>query len=81
MKLMIKPNSLVLKPRETRYLEAVCLNMTNKTVRWSVSPDTGGDIDANGLYTAPNTEGVYEVVAQSAIYPELKASIMVVVRE
>ena len=81
MKLMIKPNSLVLRPRETRYLEAVCLNMTNKTVRWSVSPDTGGDIDANGLYTAPNTEGVYEVIAQSAIYPELKASIMVVVRE
>ena len=81
MKLMIKPNSLVIRPRETRYLEAVCLNMTNKTVRWSVSPDTGGDIDANGLYTAPNTEGVYEVIAQSAIYPELKASIMVVVRE
>ena len=81
MKLMIKPNSLVIRPRETRYLEAVCLNMTKKTVRWSVSPDTGGDIDANGLYTAPNTEGVYEVIAQSAIYPELKASIMVVVRE
>lgn len=81
MKLMIKPNSLVIKPRETRYLEAVCQNMTNKTVRWSVSPETGGDIDANGLYTAPNTEGVYEVIAQSAIYPELKASIMVVVRD
>ena len=81
MKLMIKPNTLVLRPRETRYLEAVCLNMTNKTVRWSVSPETGGDIDANGLYTAPNSEGIYEVIAQSAIYPELKASIMVVVRE
>ena len=81
MKVMIKPNSLVLKPRESRYLEAVCLNMTNKTVRWSVSPDTGGDIDANGLYTAPNNEGVYEVIAQSAIYPDIKASIMVVVRE
>ena len=81
MKLMIKPNTLVLRPRETRYLEAVCLNMTNKTVRWSVSTETGGDIDANGLYTAPNSEGIYEVIAQSAIYPELKASIMVVVRE
>ncbi len=81
MKIMIKPNSLVIKPRDSKYLEAVCANMTNKTIRWSVSPETGGEIDANGLYTAPNIEGVYEVIAQSAVYPEIKASIMVVVRE
>ena len=80
MKITIKPNSLIIHPRETKYLEAVCSNMTNKTVRWSVSPSTGGEIDANGMYTAPNKEGVYEVIAQSAIYPEVKASIMVVVR-
>lgn len=80
MKITIKPNSLIIKPRETKYLEAVCSNMTNKTVRWSVSPATGGEIDANGMYSAPNTEGVYEVIAQSAVYPEVKASIMVVVR-
>ena len=80
MKITIKPNSLVIKPRDTKYLEAICSNMTNKTVRWSVSPATGGEIDANGMYSAPNTEGVYEVIAQSAVYPEVKASIMVVVR-
>ncbi len=80
MKITIKPNSLIIKPRETKYLEAICSNMTNKTVRWSVSPATGGEIDANGMYSAPNTEGVYEVIAQSAVYPEVKASIMVVVR-
>ena len=80
MKITIKPNSLIIKPRDSKYLEAVCSNMTNKTVRWSVSPATGGEIDANGMYTAPNTEGVYEVIAQSAVYPEVKASIMVVVR-
>ena len=80
MKITIKPNSLVIKPRETKYLEAVCSNMTNKTVRWSVSPATGGEIDSNGMYSAPNIEGVYEVIAQSAVYPEVKASIMVVVR-
>ena len=81
MKIMIKPNSLVMKPRESRYLEAVCLNMANKTPRWSVVPETGGNIDSNGQYTAPAEEGVYEVVAQSAVYPEIKASVMVVVRE
>lgn len=81
MKIMIKPNSLVLKPRESRNLDAVCLNMANKTLRWSVVPETGGNIDGNGLYTAPVSEGVYEIVAQSAVYPEVKASIMVVIRE
>ena len=81
MKIMIKPNSLIIKPKENRYLEAVCVNMTNKTIRWSVVPETGGSIDQNGLYTAPSSEGVYEIVAQSAAYPEIKASIMVVVRE
>ena len=80
MRLTIKPSSLVIKPRESKYLDAVCANMTNKTVRWSVSSENGGEIDQNGMYVAPNTEGVYEIVAQSAAYPEIKASIMVVVR-
>ena len=81
MKILIKPSSLVLKPRESRYLDAICMNMANKTLRWSVVPETGGNIDANGYYTAPVSEGVYEVVAQSVAYPDVKASIMVVVRE
>ncbi len=81
MRLSIKPNSLVLKPRESRYLETVCSNMTNKAVIWSVASENGGEIDSNGLYAAPNTEGVYEVIARSAAYPDIKASIMVVVRE
>lgn len=81
MKIHIKPSTLVLKPRENRYLEAVCTNMANKTIRWSIVPETGGNIDSNGQYTAPSVEGVYEVVAQSAVYPDIKASIMVVVRD
>jgi len=81
MRLTIKPCTLVLKPRESRYLEAVCENMTSKTVRWSVASEYGGEIDENGMYVAPNTEGIYEVVAQSVLYPEIKASVMVVVRE
>ena len=32
------------------------------------------------MYTAPNTMGVYEVVAESEAHPELRASTYVVVR-
>lgn len=79
MKIFIKPSTLVLKPNESYYLEAVCSNMQDKTVHWSVV-DNGGMIDNNGLYVAPNEPGVYEVVAQSAAYPEIKASVIIVVR-
>ena len=54
--------------------------MTDTAITWKVK-DHGGTIDENGLYTAPNTAGVYEVTAESVAYPEVKASIFVIVRE
>ena len=80
MKIFIKPNTLVLKTNESYQLEAVCSNMQDKTIHWSVVDD-GGMIDNNGLYVAPNVPGVYEVVAQSVAYPEIKASVIIVVRD
>lgn len=79
-RIFIKPNLLEMTVRSSHQLEAVCENMVEKAVQWSVR-DEGGFIDEKGLYTAPNTAGVYEVVAQSVAYPEVKASIFVVVRE
>lgn len=80
MKIFIKPNTLALKTRESYYLEAVTSNMQDKTIHWSVV-DNGGMIDKNGFYVAPNVPGVFEVVAQSAAFPEIKASIIIVVRD
>ncbi len=79
-KIFIKPSVLELVTRESYYLEAICTNMSDKTIEWKVK-DHGGSINENGMYTAPNTPGVYEVVAQSAAYQDVKASIFVVVRE
>lgn len=79
-KIFIKPSVLELATRESYYLEAICSNMADKTIEWKVK-DHGGSISENGMYTAPNAPGVYEVVAQSMAYPEVKASIFVVVRE
>lgn len=78
-RIFIKPNLLELSVRQSHVLEAVCENMVEKLVTWSVK-DEGGFIDNNGMYTAPNTAGVYEVVAQSVAFPEVRASIYVVVR-
>ena len=79
-RIFIRPNVLNLNIRESYYLEAVCSNMLDTGVRWQVK-DQGGTIDENGMYTAPNTAGVYEVTAVSTAYPDVKASIFVIVRE
>ncbi len=79
-RISIRPSVLNLNTRESYYLEAVCSNMLDTGVRWQIK-DQGGTIDENGMYTAPNTAGVYEVTAVSTAYPEVKASIFVIVRE
>lgn len=79
-RILIKPSILELYIRESHYLEAVCENMMEKKVKWMVK-ENGGTIDQNGMYTAPNTPGVYEVVAQSIAIPEITASIFIVVRQ
>ena len=79
-RLFIKPNVLEMLVRESYSLEVVCENMAEKTVRWSVQ-EHGGSVDEHGVYTAPGVPGVYEVMAQSIAFPEVRASIYVLVRE
>ncbi len=79
-KIFIKPSVLELSVRESHYLEAVCTNMEDKTVNWKLQKN-GGSISPDGMYTAPNVPGVYEVAAESVAYPDVRASIFVVVRE
>ena len=79
-RIIIRPNVLNLNTRESYFLEAVCNNMNDTGVMWQVQ-EHGGSIDANGMYTAPNTAGVYEVTAVSTAHPEIMASVFVIVRE
>lgn len=77
----IIPNMKQLTLRETYYMEAKLFHVADNQVKWSVKEEDGGIINENGMYTAPNKAGVYEIIAQSKTYPELKASAFVVVRE
>lgn len=80
-RLYIRPGVLQLKVRESFYLETESVNMLNPSVLWSVKTQEGGTITEEGLYTAPNTPGVYEVRAQSAENPQIAASLFVIVRQ
>lgn len=78
-KLYIVPSKLELKVRETHYLEAI--SDAQDTILWSVVGKKHGSISKDGLYTAPNKTGVYEIVACLEKSPDIKASLFVVVRE
>jgi hypothetical protein len=76
----IKPDMLYLNLRESYYLKAVLKGINDERVKWHVKEEGGGTIDENGMYTAPNKIGVFEVITESVVYPDLRTSAFVAVR-
>lgn len=79
--LNIRPNLPRIHIRETLYLEAVLGDEPLSKVQWEVKDASGGSINENGLYTAPNQPGIYEVRARSTEDSELQASVYIIVTE
>lgn len=79
--MFVKPDMVYLKLRETYYFGTIFTGAADKRVSWSVKETEGGTIDGNGMYTAPNVPGIFEVVAESVAYPGITASAFVVVKE
>ena len=79
VKVIITPNTANLEPLQQVRFTAMVEGSASQEVNWSVVEKNGGSIDRNGLYTAPTTEGVFEIRAQSAKYANYKASAYVVV--
>lgn len=80
-RIFIKPDMANVEVRESCYFEAIFANIADRRIKWSVKEAEGGTIDKNGMYTAPNVPGVYEIIVESRAHPEIKASTFVVVRE
>ena len=79
--LKIQPDMANVLVRENYYFEALLQGVSDSRVFWSVKEAEGGSIDENGMYTAPNQPGVYEIIAKSMDEENLTASTYVVVRE
>jgi hypothetical protein len=62
--LVLSPASVVLRPG-ARWAFAA-RGAAASALIWSVNEEGGGEVDADGGYTAPAAEGVYHVVAMSA---------------
>ena len=80
-RIFLKPDMANVEVRESCYFEAIFANIADRRIKWRVKEAEGGTIDNNGMYTAPNVAGVYEIIAESLAHPDLKAATYVVVRE
>ena len=79
-RIVITPGKLEMKVMQNRYLRARTENLTGMTLTWEVRSPHGGTISRDGLYTAPGTEGVYEVGCYCSEMPQIRSSIYVIVR-
>lgn len=53
--------TVVLSPKESYYFEVKCNNMESYAVAYEMTEPGSGEITAEGVYTAPAKEGVYEI--------------------
>lgn len=77
----IHPDTITLQPRAQHKFSVTVEGTDYTECRWSVVETDGGKIDRNGVYEAPNKEGVYEIVAENLKYPNKKSTAFIVVRE
>lgn len=80
-RIYIYPGLVNIKTREQVQLEAVCVNMEQPELVWTVVTPEGGTIGETGCYHAPSVSGVYEVNCSKKENPGIKASVFIVVRE
>ena len=80
-RLSIGPSKLEMRVRESYYLEAEAENIPGAEILWEVRSKEGGFVSRDGMYTAPNQPGVYEIQAWCQEMPKLRASLYVIVRE
>lgn len=53
--------TVVLGTKESHYFEVKCTNMDSYTIAYELTEPGSGEITAEGVYTAPSREGVYEI--------------------
>lgn len=59
--LMIRPDTMILPPKGSVHINPVFVNMPEEALTYTVLEPEGGQVENNGVYTAPAQEGVYEV--------------------
>ena len=77
--LSVTPEFARVSRRGTLRLQAEVLGSEDRSVRWSIREESGGSIDRNGVYQAPEQPGTYEIIAAAGADESVTASAFVIV--
>lgn len=77
--LTITPYGAAVVPGSSRPFSAAVVGLSSSQVSWTVQGAGGGTITSAGLYTAPSTIGIYQVVATSSVNKNYSAAATVAV--
>ena len=77
----IVPDKPELKCMQSRYFRTETEYLHGATILWEVCTPNGGTVTRDGQYTAPDTEGIYELRAFCQENPRIRSSVFVIVRE
>ena len=80
-RIRVLPDKPELRCMQSRYFRTETENLNAATILWEVCTPGGGTITRDGMYTAPDTEGIYEVRAFCQEDPRIRSSVFVIVRE
>jgi hypothetical protein len=73
--------TVVLGMRETHYFAVSFKNMEPCTLSYELTEKNSGEISADGVYTAPSKEGVYEIRISCADMPTIGTYAYAVVKK
>lgn len=79
--ILVKPDTVVVPPKGTAHITPVFVNMPTEPCRYSLLDARGGSIDNNGNYTAPSSEGVYEIRIEAMSDPSIYTHAFAVVSQ
>jgi hypothetical protein len=73
--------TVVLGTRESHFFNVNFKNMEPATLNYMLTESDSGNITSDGVYTAPNKEGVYEILISCSDMPMIKTYAYVVVKK
>ncbi|MDR1260673.1 MAG: hypothetical protein LBJ83_03060 [Oscillospiraceae bacterium] len=75
----VKKDTVVVEPNETVCIDVGFNNMGATALKYDIVDKDGGTVDVNGVYKAPNKEGVYEIKISCTNEPEIYTHAYVIV--
>lgn len=79
--MVVRPDIVHLKVRESHCFEAFIGGEIQRHIKWTIRETEGGSIDRNGRYTAPSQAGVYTLIAESMEEEQMKATAYAIVQD